>query len=149
MQLVFKTRRRTLILQRTYVVCLSREFGFSPVMINAGPASSSFFFTLSSPLLRRGDTYGRDPPPGCLLILHSPFTQHAWRSAAGRAADVLRSGDRGLCPERCLPSRGVHPARSSSQLLAGTAPSLLFSLGSPGLHVLWAGSALSPSNGYR
>lgn len=129
MQLVFKPRRRTLILQRTYVVCLSREFGFSPVMINAGPASSSFFFTLSSPLLRRGDTYGRDPPPGCLLILHSPFTQHAWRSAAGRAADVLRSGDRGLCPERCLPSRGVHPARSCLQAQHPAFSSLWAALG--------------------
>lgn len=116
-----------MILQRSYVMCLIREFGFSPVMIYAGSAASSFFFNLSPPLLRREETYGHDPPLGCLLILLSPCTQHAWCSAAGRAADVPGSGDSSqLCPERCLPSRGVHPA-CSPQLLAGTAPSLILS----------------------
>lgn len=61
-QLVCKSQSKILILQHSYVICLIRESGFIPVMINADPLFLVFGFLLNSSLFKRGENFGHNLP---------------------------------------------------------------------------------------
>lgn len=68
-QLVCKSQSEILILQHSYVICLIRESGFIPVMINAEYIFIVFGFLLNCSLFRRGENFGHDLPCVCQMFL--------------------------------------------------------------------------------
>lgn len=115
MQLVFKSRYETLILQHSYVMCLIIESGFTPVMIHAESAAPVFFcFLLNSSLLRRGETFGHNLPRVRLLFLLPP----AYSTAYSAVPLTELQMSLGLASQGLLHNAGLCHYSSSSRCVS-------------------------------
>lgn len=128
MQLVCKSQSKILILQHSYVICLIRESGFIPVMINAEYIFLVFAFLLNPSLFRRGENFGHDLPCVCqlffLALIYSTVPLIDLQMSLGLVSQGILHNT-GLCPQpfssRCVPclqlySCSKHTSLSSSLL---------------------------------
>lgn len=112
MQLAFKQQCKTLILQHSYVMCLIRESGLTPAMINTESASLVVFcFPLNPSLFRSGETFGHDLPCVRLLFLLPPVYSTMYSAVPLMELHMSL----GLASQRLLHSAGLCRYPSSSR----------------------------------